>query len=204
MKRNISNLITVLLLICCLVLGYKLWNGKKQFNDFGKLNEHLLKFKEAKKMGGHYYRNIYQNFDSISLPNGMKPDYSLFAQYDISLLEDYLQYVKTTAKSKGYNPDNLAIRLYHGMYPEGFVNNVKANKTTIFLAPILKNSSQSDKKATGSLFVQKAYAQSPTEQPTDSEPQPDDLEMEEIDVLDFAALPPPPLPNNINIYSNQE
>jgi hypothetical protein len=53
--------------------------------------------------------------------------------YSLAELENYINYIKTEGKQKGYNVDG--IRLYYGVYPENYIEQKKAGLTTIFLSP---------------------------------------------------------------------
>jgi hypothetical protein len=53
--------------------------------------------------------------------------------YSLEELENYINYIKTTGKQKGYNVDG--IRFYFGVYPDNEKDQSKAGLSTIFLVP---------------------------------------------------------------------
>lgn len=132
----------------------------------------LITNKEAKELNDNY-NNTRHRLISSSI---QKEDANAI-WYSLEELENYIYYIKTEGKNKGYNVDG--IRFYLGAYsnnPEKY--NDKANMTTIFLTPTGKK-----------VEVQKGSLLNLPSMIQTQELNPD---IEEIEPMNYGNMGPPP------------
>lgn len=170
--------------------------------DALNIQNKLITFNEAKSLGKNYYDSVY--LPSKTLIYGGETQ-TTACQYQLSVLESYLQTVKQTAANLNYDIPSMGIRIYNGRYPVGFpIADSLIGKNTVFLIPVgHKNGvDKIDHKGTGFIqnLIPKAYAQSPNPEDPDFDPRFLE-ELEDMPILDYSQLIPPPFPDKTKILN---
>lgn len=97
-------------------------------SDYKTPKDKLIDAKQAANLSNAYKE---QRLSVIESKLGISDHASFW--YSLEDLEGYINYAKEQAKSKGITLDGM--RIYLGVYPEGYADSSKSGHATVFMCP---------------------------------------------------------------------
>lgn len=134
MKNSRSIIVLLLISLAAnIFFFYDKCEGTEQVMLTEGLKEHLISYQEAQNLENEYVRGRYRIINDSLFKDSQRKDTRYF-WFSMKTMQEYLDYVKGEAKTKGYT--DLGLRIYFAAYPKNFSDSRgDPGFSTVFIQP---------------------------------------------------------------------